>query len=337
MVLLSDCNPFDSTLTDRKFNEKDFSSLFAIYLEKNGFPLTEKALVSIGFMSEDGRLSRGAELFTDNYKGDRTKLVCTLWPETTKGSLSVYASQNCTGNIFECLKTATEFVMNHSINGFKKEDVGRKDIFSYPARSVTEGIVNALAHRNYFIQGSQIEVNIFKDRLEITSPGALLGVQKMSREKNLSSIIPRRRNEVICAILGFIKLMESKLSGFDKIEQDYRGKEASFQPFISSDNSSFTLTLPNLMSRYGVLDEESIPEVYAFDKDLGKRDCDILAYCYSKGRTAEKIASYIKIKPSSYFRKKILSSLIDEGYLITENSRRAARYSSNLNRIGIVG
>ncbi len=68
--------------------------------------------------------------------------------------------------------------MNHSINGFKKEDVGRKDIFSYPAKSVAEGIVNALAHSNYFIQGSQIEINLFKDRLEITSPGTLLGYRK---------------------------------------------------------------------------------------------------------------------------------------------------------------
>lgn len=337
MVLLSDSNPFDSALTQNMFERKDFSSLFDMYHEKNGSELTEKALVSVGFMSEDGRLSRGAELFRDGYDGDRTKLVCTLWPETTKGSLSVYATEVCSGNLFECLKTASDFVLNHSVNGFRKEDVGRKDIFSYPARSVTEGIVNALAHRNYFIQGSQIEINMFKDRLEITSPGTLLGVSRLEREKNLSSIIPRRRNEVICTVLGYVKLMESKGSGFDRIEQDYRGRGDSFQPFISSDGSSFTLTLPNLMSRYGVLGEDSVPEVYAYDRDLEKRDRDILGYCYSRGRTAAEIAAYIGVEPSSYFRKKILSSLVDESYLITDSSQRALRYSANLNRIGIVG
>ncbi len=93
MVLLSDNNPFDSAFTENRFSMSDFSSLFNMCREKNGSELTEKALVSIGFMSEDGRLSRGAELFRDNYDGERTKLVCTLWPETTKGSLSVYAAQ----------------------------------------------------------------------------------------------------------------------------------------------------------------------------------------------------------------------------------------------------
>lgn len=337
MVLLSDNNPFDSAFTENRFSMSDFSSLFNMYREKNGSELTEKALVSIGFMSEDGRLSRGAELFRDNYDGERTKLVCTLWPETTKGSLSVYDAQTCTGNIFECLRTALDFVMNHSINGFKKEDVGRKDIFSYPARSVTEGIVNALAHRNYFIQGSQIEVNMFKDRLEITSPGSLLGVPELRKEKNISSIIPKRRNEVICLVLCCVRLMESKGSGFDRIEQDYRGRRDSFQPFISSDESSFTLTLPNLMSRYGVLGDDSVPEVYAYDRDLEKSDRDILGYCYSRGRTAAEIASYLGVEPSTYFRKKVLASLVDDGYLLTDSSQRALRYSANLNRIGTVG
>ena len=58
---------------------------------------------------------------------------------------------------------------------------------------------NAVAHRNYFISGSQIEINMFKDRLEITSPGALLGVREIEKETRISSIIPRRRNEVICS------------------------------------------------------------------------------------------------------------------------------------------
>jgi len=337
MVLLSDSAPFDSAFTENRFVRSDFSSLFNMYQEKTGAELTEKALVSIGFISEDGRISRGAELFKDNYDGDRTRLVCTLWPETTKGSLSVYAVEICTSNIFECMKTASDFVINHSINGYKKEAVGNKNIFSYPARSITEGIVNALAHRNYFIQGSQIEINIFKDRLEITSPGSLLGVSRLKREKNLSSIIPRRRNEVICAVLNYVNLMESKGSGFDRIEQDYKGRGESFQPYISTDENSFTLTLPNLMSRYGVLGDDSIPEVYAYDKELENRDRNILSFCFSKGHTAAEIASYIGVEPSTYFRKQILASLVSDGYLITDSSQRALRYSANLNRIGVIG
>lgn len=49
--------------------------------------------------------------------------------------------------------------------------MGRVDIDSYPDRAVLEGVINAIAHRDYFIDGSQIQIDMFKDRLEISSPG----------------------------------------------------------------------------------------------------------------------------------------------------------------------
>ena len=70
--------------------------------------------------------------------------------------------------------------------------------------------MNAIGHRNYYMYGTQVEVNIFPDRLEITSPGALLGVRELYKEKNIASIILRRRNEIICNILEMCKYMEKK-------------------------------------------------------------------------------------------------------------------------------
>ena len=58
--------------------------------------------------------------------------------------------------------------MNHSM--IKLEDT-RKNIDAYPQRALFEGVVNAAAHRDYFLDGTQIQVDMFKDRLEISSPG----------------------------------------------------------------------------------------------------------------------------------------------------------------------
>ena len=91
--------------------------------------------------------------------------------------------------------------------------------FSYPFKALDEGIINALAHRNYFINGSQIESNLFKDRLEIISLGALLNSPYLNKEKDLASIPPIRRNEVICNFFTFLKLMEKKWKRFDKIKK----------------------------------------------------------------------------------------------------------------------
>ena len=59
-----------------------------------------------------------------------------------------------------------------------------KNIDAYPQRALFEGIVNAIAHRDYFLDGTQIQVDMFKDRLEISSPGRFLQGRE-NREKHM--------------------------------------------------------------------------------------------------------------------------------------------------------
>ena len=103
MVLLSDNNPFDQPFTDEKFEISEFSKLFSLYHERTGIELTEKALISIGFMNNEKNLSKGALLFKDNYEEERTRITCTLWPELTKGSSLILASEDFSGNIFDSI------------------------------------------------------------------------------------------------------------------------------------------------------------------------------------------------------------------------------------------
>lgn len=332
LILMSDSNPFDQTFTDVVFRHEDFNDLFKVYKEKTDSELTEKALISIGFMDRRRLLSRGALLFKDGSSDERTKITATLWPGTTKGSSLILASEEFTGNILESIVFATKFIQNHSVNGYRKEDTGRVDYFSYPIRSITEGVVNAVAHRNYFISGSQIEINMFKDRLEITSPGALLGVREIEKETRISSIIPRRRNEVICSVLEFCRYMESKGSGFDKIEHDYAGKGDEYKPYISSSASSFTLVLPNLTFS-GIVDENTIPEVYTDAILEGKNDLKILAFCFNESRSVTEIAEYAGVHPSTYFRKNVLNNLVKKGYLIEDLSSKKSRYLTNTKKV----
>lgn len=49
----------------------------------------------------------------------------------------------------------------------------RIDRWEYPLDVIREITVNALVHRDYSIAGTDIMLEIFTDRLEITSPGRL--------------------------------------------------------------------------------------------------------------------------------------------------------------------
>ena len=329
LVLMSDNTPYDQRITEQEFREDDFQGLYR-YAETQKEEVNEKRLISIGFISKERFLSRGALLFADNCADLRTKAVATAWPGISKGSSIVTASEEYTGNLLDVIDSCVQFVRNRSNNGFEKKETGRTEYVAYPPRSVTEGIVNAVGHRNYYIQGSQIEVNIFKDRLEITSPGSLLGVRELKKEKNIAQIIPRRRNDVICAVLELCHYMEEKGSGFDKIEADYAGYGEEYRPYISSDATSFTLTLPDLTFRGGVIEEtDQLPEIYTDALLEGKNDLRILSFCYGRPRTAKQIAEELGITPSTYFRKSVLGRLTENSLLQEQKDKKSVQYQSN--------
>ena len=70
-----------------------------------------------------------------------------------------------------------------------------------------EALVNAVAHRDYSIAGTQIDVDIYCDRIEIVSPGSWL-LPKNYEEYPIGSIPSIRRNTIIAACLDEANLME---------------------------------------------------------------------------------------------------------------------------------
>lgn len=330
LVLMSEQIPFDQPFTETSYKPAEFKKLLSLIKEKQG-AVTENQLISIGFISEDKRLSKGALFFKDSYGGQTTAVTCTFWPEFTKSSDIVLAYAELKGNLLDIISSSVEFVMNHSVNGFRKEATTRVDYFSYPMRSVTEGIVNAIGHRNYFISGTQIEINIFRDRLEITSPGSLLGVRNLNHETNMASIVPRRRNEVICAILEICRYMEKKGSGFDKIEEDYLNADEKHKPYISSDGSSFTLTLPDLTYNKdaAAFNSDQLEEVYSDISCDGKNDLKILGFAFNQPKTVKEIAAFLGVTPSTYFRKNTIANLVKSGLLVEHQDKKATKYQSN--------
>lgn len=78
------------------------------------------------------------------------------------------------GDIFEQIVQATEFVMaqlNFRI-GTRAESNVAPGNYELPREVIAEGIVNAIAHRDYANHAS-VEVILYQNRLEISNPGSL--------------------------------------------------------------------------------------------------------------------------------------------------------------------
>ena len=68
---------------------------------------------------------------------------------------------------------AVQFV-RRNIDTVKLEDgVRRRENWDYPEEVIREAVVNAIVHRDYLLSGSDIELSIYSDRLEVVSPGRL--------------------------------------------------------------------------------------------------------------------------------------------------------------------
>ena len=79
------------------------------------------------------------------------------------------------GTLPEQLERALDFIRRHMRVGMRVEGFGRHDVPEYPPVAVREVLVNALVHRDYSLRGAAVEVRMYFDRWEVTSPGRLPG------------------------------------------------------------------------------------------------------------------------------------------------------------------
>ena len=330
MSIKSHNTQFDILDSDIKYNRADFSKLISFHKEHNPeYELTDKALRSMGFFTGDKILKNGAYLFSDNYDGTKTEVQCSVFSGFNKGSERVVTVNRFKGNITDSIDFMMQFIKQRMNHSFIKHADSRENIDSYPERALFEGIINAVAHRDYFLDGTQIQVDMFRDRLEISSPGSFYQGDKLGKTYELSNIISKRRNDLVCAVLVKCNVMEAAGTGFDKIIQEYSGADQNHKPYIFSSSDHFTLVLPDLTYLDGVRDD-SLPSIEFVPFSNGSNhDEKILAFCYKNAKRASEIASFIGVSDSSYFRRKILENLVSQGYLQMEKLSGVSYYKTN--------
>lgn len=336
MSVKSKKTQYDILVSDVKYESDKFLDLHSFYKEHNkGKVLKEKALQSLGFINEAGYLLNGAVLFMDNYDGKKTEVQCSVFSGFNKGSDRVVTINRFNGNITSTIDYIIEFVnlrMNHSM---VKLDNTRVNIDAFPLRALFEGVINAVAHRDYYLDGTQIQVDMFKDRLEISSPGGFYRGEKFGKTYDLSGIISKRRNELICGVLVACNVMEAAGTGFDKIVEEYASADEKHKPYIYSRSDHFTLVLPDLTYDRGI--ENDVVEGLSFVPVPDGTDLDekVLNFCYLNAHKVSEIAEYLGVSDSTYFRKRVLSNLEKHGYLMKSKVSRAAYYKTNPDMVSV--
>ena len=88
----------------------------------------------------------------------------------------------------------------------------RTDVFPVPESVLREALVNAVIHRDYALTGSQVLLEVFDDRIEVTSPGTL--PNHMTAGQARAGGAPRSRNEMMANAMVVRRLMERRGRGW---------------------------------------------------------------------------------------------------------------------------
>ena len=136
---------------------------------------------------------------------------CGVFKGTTK---AIFVDRReYTGPIWEQIDEAFQFVLRNIHLGATIVGIYRQDIYEIPPDAIRELIINAMVHRSYLDHGT-IQVAVYDNRLEITSPGKLPMGQTMERMKEGYSKI---RNEALAHAFAYMNLIEHWGSGIPRI------------------------------------------------------------------------------------------------------------------------
>ncbi len=118
-----------------------------------------------------------------------------------------------TGPIYRQIESAVEFVLRNIRLGATIDGLVRRESYELPAEAIREMIINAHCHRN-LLDESCIQVAVYDDRLEVTSPGGLYN--GLTYEEVMSGH-SKIRNKVIANVFSQMGLVESWGSGIRRI------------------------------------------------------------------------------------------------------------------------
>lgn len=239
----------DKTRTEYLANDFTFHTLNEYFNDKthseSGF--TVKQLKSFGLITYDGYLTLAGLYFADEIPERFPAIFMRKWPGFNKGSDEIIDSKEFYGNIIDQLQEAEKFIRNNSHTGLRKTPNGDRNIWSYPAMAVTEALVNAIVHRDYLnVYMNQIDIDIYKDRIEIVSPGNFLPEGNAQDYADIRDIPSVRRNEAIAYALTACGLMQRSGSGFDKIVEAYSAYGPEYQPQVFSKYGMFWIILKDV-------------------------------------------------------------------------------------------
>lgn len=179
----------------------------------------------------------------------------------------------------------------------------RKDKMEYPLTAIREAVLNALIHRDYsyYTEGTPVQIDFFRNRLEIHSPGGLYG--RMTVEE-LGKVRLDLRNPTLAVMAELMTESENRYSGIPTMRKAM--EEAGLPaPSFENKKGEFIVTFFN-----GTQQEEPVELI----EHGATKQKSILLFCQTP-KTKVEMAEFLGIKTVGYAMSRYITPLIKTGQL----------------------
>lgn len=271
LILKGTGQTYDGVVTGYKFEDFAFSFLKSKYLKRTQLKLNDTDFASFGLVKNDC-LTRAGLLFADENNLLQSRIFCTRWNGTDKVSeKEAIDDDEISGSIIKQLDAAFDFYKKNTKKPWHKEGEGTVNEPEYDDIAITEALVNAIIHRDYNIIGAEVCLNIYDDRIEITSPGMMFSGKKIPEVVDYT-MESTRRNPIIADVFNRMNLMNRRGSGLSNITNRTNAlfKDDKNHVFYKTDGGFFIVKIENALSNHNEQIEkgkeivETLMPVYGF-------------------------------------------------------------------------
>jgi ATP-dependent DNA helicase RecG len=279
----------------------------------------DELLFRVGALTEKGQpTTAGVLLFAQNPQAFLPQSGLTfvkfmgLTPRGEAGKPGYGRREEIGGTLSRIIQRTWEVVGEEMRIGAVVTGLERQERTEYPVAAVREALVNAVAHRDYRLGGRRIEVRMFTDRMEITSPGGLPGFITVDNivEEHFS------RNPRIVSCLYQWGYIEELGLGVDlMIEEMVRAGHPP--PTFKDTPYAFTVTMHNVQER------AAVPE---WTQSMNERQAKALAYVQEHGRiTNREYRSFCQDVSAETLRLDLVD-LVEKGVLLKIGDKKGTYY-----------
>ncbi len=192
---------------------------------------------ALGFYTKDKKYTKLAELLSDE---NLYIVKFAVYKDNTRVEFKV--KKEFAGSYLRIIDSVLDYAEIYNDTSAKIVDYQpqRVELKSYPSPSIREALLNALCHCDFSFR-SNIKIEFFRDRLEVTSPGNIYGGYTL---EDVLSGKQSMRNPNLVNILDKMDFIENYATGLERIIEAY--KPYNNTPKFEVSGNFFRVILPNM-------------------------------------------------------------------------------------------